>query len=50
MSLRALAQAIMLEALYQETTYFSRMVGRIITRETWLTTHWQTLKNWGVIV
>lgn len=50
MSLKTLAQAIALESLYQETTYFSRMIGRIITRETWLTTHMRTLKNWGIIV
>lgn len=49
MSLKSLAQAIALEALYQETTYFSKMVGRIVTREMWMLSHNKTLKNWGVM-
>lgn len=47
--MKSLALAIALEALYQETTYFSRMVGRLVTREAWLFAHRYALKNWGVL-
>ena len=47
--MKSLTLAIALEALYQETTYFSRMIGRRVTRETWMLSHNRTLKNWGVL-